>query len=67
MSVSAIAPFTVRTERAHAKINLVLRILAREANGYHGIETLFQKLALHDVVHVGVGAGPRRLDRKSVV
>jgi 4-diphosphocytidyl-2-C-methyl-D-erythritol kinase len=45
-----------RTERAHAKINLLLRILARETSGYHGIETLFQRLALHDVVHVRVGA-----------
>jgi 4-diphosphocytidyl-2-C-methyl-D-erythritol kinase len=44
-----------RTERAHAKINLVLRILAREASGYHGIETLFQLLDLHDFVHVRVG------------
>lgn len=45
-----------RTERAHAKINLILRILAREASGYHGIETLFQLLELHDLVHVRVGA-----------
>ena len=44
-----------RTERAYAKINLVLRILAREASGYHSIETLFQLLDLHDVVHVRVG------------
>ncbi len=44
-----------RTERAYAKINLVLRILAREASGYHGIETLFQLLDLHDLVHVRVG------------
>ena len=26
---------------AHAKINLFLRVLAREADGYHGVETLF--------------------------
>ncbi len=51
----------VRTERAHAKINLLLRILAREASGYHGIETLFQRLALHDVVHVAVNDAPRAL------
>jgi 4-diphosphocytidyl-2-C-methyl-D-erythritol kinase len=38
--------------RAHAKVNLLLRILAREASGYHGIETLFQKLDLHDIVRV---------------
>lgn len=44
-----------RTERAYAKLNLVLRILAREADGYHGIETLFQLLDLHDVVHVRLG------------
>ncbi|WP_310569012.1 hypothetical protein [Gemmatimonas sp.] len=44
-----------RSERAHAKINLVLRILARKASGYHGIETLFQLLELHDLVHVRVG------------
>jgi len=44
-----------RTERAYAKINLVLRILAREASGYHSIETLFQLLDLHDLVHVRVG------------
>ncbi len=52
---------TVRVERAHAKINLVLHILAREASGYHGIETLFQRLALHDVVTVRVGEADRSL------
>ena len=26
---------------AHAKVNLLLRILAREADGFHGIATLF--------------------------
>lgn len=59
--MSMAGPMHVRTERAYAKINLVLRILAREASGYHGIETLFQRLALHDVVHVTVGDGPSRL------
>jgi 4-diphosphocytidyl-2-C-methyl-D-erythritol kinase len=49
------------TARAHAKINLVLRILAREASGYHGIETLFQLLELHDLVHVRVGTMPPSL------
>ena len=52
---------TTRVERAHAKINLVLRILEREASGYHGIETLFQRLALHDVVTVRVGGSDRTL------
>lgn len=50
-----------RVERAHAKINLVLRILAREASGYHGIETLFQRLALHDVVTVRTDTADRTL------
>lgn len=49
------------TEHAHAKINLLLRILAREASGYHAIETLFQRLALHDVVQVSVNQGPSTL------
>lgn len=52
---------SVRTERAHAKINLLLRILAREASGYHGIETLFQRVALHDVVRVDVSPSERTL------
>jgi 4-diphosphocytidyl-2-C-methyl-D-erythritol kinase len=50
-----------RTQTAHAKLNLVLRILAREASGYHGIETLFQRLALHDVVDVTVSDAPKSL------
>ena len=33
---------------AHAKLNLFLRVLAREADGYHGIETLFCLLDLAD-------------------
>jgi 4-diphosphocytidyl-2-C-methyl-D-erythritol kinase len=37
---------------AQAKVNLALRILAREASGFHQIETVFQRLALADVVTV---------------
>jgi 4-diphosphocytidyl-2-C-methyl-D-erythritol kinase len=36
------------TVSAHAKLNLFLRVLAREDDGYHGIETLFCRLALAD-------------------
>ena len=36
------------TVSAHAKLNLLLRVLAREDDGYHGIETLFCRLALAD-------------------
>jgi 4-diphosphocytidyl-2-C-methyl-D-erythritol kinase len=35
---------------AHAKANLFLRVLAREADGYHGIETLFCRLDLADTL-----------------
>ncbi|MEX0893543.1 MAG: hypothetical protein WEB88_15360, partial [Gemmatimonadota bacterium] len=44
-------------ERAHAKLNLRLRILAREASGFHQLETLFCRLALHDDVWVAPAAG----------
>ncbi len=43
-----------RVVRARAKINLRLRVLAREASGFHAVETLLQRLALHDVVRVTV-------------
>ena len=33
---------------AHAKINLLLRVLGRRADGYHEIRTLFQTVTLHD-------------------
>lgn len=35
---------------AHAKINLGLRVLAREASGYHQIETMFARVSLADRV-----------------
>ena len=34
--------------RAHAKLNLFLRVLAREADGYHGLETLLCLVDLAD-------------------
>ena len=40
---------------AQAKINLLLRVLAREASGYHAIETIFLRLGLADEVVVRVG------------
>ncbi len=50
-----------RVERAHAKLNLILRILARDSSGYHRIETLFQRLALHDTVRVDTRVTSRAL------
>ena len=41
---------TVVTASAPAKVNLFLRVLAREADGYHGIETLFCLVSLADVL-----------------
>jgi len=40
---------------AQAKINLLLRVLAREASGYHAIETIFLRLGLADEVVVRAG------------
>jgi 4-diphosphocytidyl-2-C-methyl-D-erythritol kinase len=42
---------------AQAKVNLFLHILAREASGYHQLETLFCRLTLADDVVVRVGRG----------
>jgi len=46
---------------AQAKVNLSLRILAREESGFHQIETVFQRLALADTVTVRAASG-RSLD-----
>jgi 4-diphosphocytidyl-2-C-methyl-D-erythritol kinase len=43
---------TTARVQAQAKVNLALRVLAREDGGFHQIETLFQRLALADVVSV---------------
>lgn len=37
---------------AHAKANLFLRVLSREASGFHGIETLFTLLELADTLEI---------------
>lgn len=47
---------------AQAKINLSLRVLAREDSGYHQIETIFQRLTLGDTVTLHVTEGERSLD-----
>lgn len=47
---------------AQAKVNLRLRILAREASGYHQLETIFLRLALADEVVVRTGVPGRALD-----
>lgn len=50
---------TAASVEAQAKLNLFLRVLAREANGYHQLETLFVRIELADTVRVATDT-PRR-------
>lgn len=59
-SVHDAGPRSVRAF-GHAKVNLVLRVLQREASGFHALETLFQALELADVVDVALVDGERTL------
>lgn len=43
-----------RRARAHAKLNLTLRVLAREESGFHSIETVLLRLDLADEVGLRV-------------
>lgn len=51
-------PGDLVTVEAEAKVNLLLRVLAREASGYHGIETLFCRIRLADTLVAGRRPGP---------
>jgi len=44
--------------RAHAKINLTLHVRGVRPDGYHELETVFQSLALHDVLTCRLRPGP---------
>jgi 4-diphosphocytidyl-2-C-methyl-D-erythritol kinase len=44
--------------RAHAKINLNLRVLGRREDGYHDLRTVFQTVALHDILMLSLRPGP---------
>ena len=46
---------------AQAKINLFLRVLAREASGFHQVETLFCRIGLADEVVVRITPGNRSI------
>jgi 4-diphosphocytidyl-2-C-methyl-D-erythritol kinase len=45
------------TVRSFAKINLGLRIGALRADGFHELRTVYQTIALHDLIHVEVLRG----------
>ena len=47
--------------RAHAKINLDLRVGARGADGFHALTTILQSIALHDSVTLRAVEGPCRV------
>lgn len=44
--------------RAHAKINLDLRVLGMRPDGYHELRTVYQALALHDTLECIPREGP---------
>ena len=47
---------------AQAKLNLHLRVLAREDSGYHSLETIFHRIDLQDDVSIEITARERTLD-----
>jgi 4-diphosphocytidyl-2-C-methyl-D-erythritol kinase len=48
--------------QAQAKVNLRLKVLAREADGFHSLETIFARIDLADDVLVRVGGTGQSID-----
>src|SRR6188508_1107310 len=44
--------------RPSAKVNLMLRVGAAGADGYHDVRTLLQSISLHDTMTVSTRRGP---------
>ena len=51
--------------RAHAKVNLDLRVLGTRADGYHELRTVFQTVELHDTIAAAGKPGPFSLRCKT--
>jgi 4-diphosphocytidyl-2-C-methyl-D-erythritol kinase len=51
--------------RAHAKVNLDLRVLGAREDGYHELRTVFQSIELHDVLTCVPRPGPFALESRT--
>ncbi|MDQ3082202.1 MAG: 4-(cytidine 5'-diphospho)-2-C-methyl-D-erythritol kinase [Gemmatimonadota bacterium] len=47
---------------AQAKLNLHLRVFAREDSGFHSIETIFHRIDLADDIYIEITSGEKLLD-----
>src|SRR5205807_6480468 len=56
-SIAYNSPSMTVAVRSFAKINLGLYIGSTRADGFHDLRTVYQTIALHDVIRVSVGRG----------